>query len=845
MGKSVFHPKWIVTGYNLVFRHGILVPTILLTLAAIIASGIIGETVYYLFGAPENLAARTLPLTIPLLTAPWLLVLLLIIFRRMGRIERELEHAEDTQRILLHSIPGAATYIDADRVYRDVNKTFEDWFGMKREDVVGRPVREVLGEESYLALASYVDDVLKGVERTVEIVRAFPVRGRMHGQITFTPDIDPDGHVRGYFTLLTDVSDIYLANERFRNFAEASSDWFWETDADGRYTYFSGEDEEASGVPPAEKIGKTRSEVSRIYNEDRELDLPSAEVLEIEAIVEARQPFVDRRYRLNGSDGVERYLSVSGKPFYDSRGDFVGYRGTGTDLTEKKKAENAFIELKHMYQQLVDISPDAIVLQTSENGRIAFANRAACRLAGVDDDNFDLVGKDTLDFIHPDYRDGARSRNQTVLAGGDAQPITPGIFVRNDGSSLHVERGVTPCQYEGKPAFISVIRDISARHEAQLELENSKARLSSILTIAPVAIIAISEDGTIEMFNAGAEEIFGYLSEEVIGGNINMLIPERYRHNHDAWIAAFAESEQKMRAMTEREPIHGLHRGGHEFPAEASISRENHPTGVLMTVAMRDITERQDAEENLRLALVDAEQANQAKSDFLATMSHELRTPLNAIIGFSDMIERQYFGALGSEKYSEYANDIQTSGKHLLALVNDILDLSAIEAGKQSLAREEFDIRVIANECIQAIIAVAKARQIEVGFTIPDDLPLIYADKRAIKQILFNLLSNAVKYTLKNGKIELRVAIEGSFHALVVRDTGIGIPPDKISTLTEPFVRTESDPHLAQEGTGLGLAIVKSLSDLHGGELKIESQAGVGTNVTVWIPGENLVQAQN
>jgi signal transduction histidine kinase len=254
-------------------------------------------------------------------------------------------------------------------------------------------------------------------------------------------------------------------------------------------------------------------------------------------------------------------------------------------------------------------------------------------------------------------------------------------------------------------------------------------------------------------------------------------------------------------------------------------------------ISFVDITERRRAEEDRRLALIDAEHANQAKSDFLATMSHELRTPLNAIIGFSDMIEGQFFGKLGSEKYLEYAHDIHNSSEHLLALVNDILDLSAIEAGKQPLVMEELVVREVAADCTPIIINAAFEKNISFSVEISDDLPPLLADRRAVKQILFNLLSNAVKYTTRDGKIVLKATAANGGHVLEVVDTGIGVPSEKLPGLTDPFVRSESDPHMAQEGSGLGLAIVKSLVDLHGGNLDIASEVGVGTSVSVYFPG--------
>ncbi|NQU62281.1 MAG: HAMP domain-containing histidine kinase, partial [Rhodospirillales bacterium] len=233
--------------------------------------------------------------------------------------------------------------------------------------------------------------------------------------------------------------------------------------------------------------------------------------------------------------------------------------------------------------------------------------------------------------------------------------------------------------------------------------------------------------------------------------------------------------------------------------------------------------------------LTEQVQANQAKSEFLANMSHDLRTPLNAILGFADFISNQYFGPVG-DKYQEYAEDIHSSGELLLSLVNDILDLSAIEAGKRSLAKENLSITDVVTECEKFIEEKAKSLGIDLIVEVPKDLPSLYADRRAIMQILLNLLSNAVKFTPEGGKVVLRATATNEHHTIEVSDTGTGIPDDKIATITDPFVRGETDPHQTQEGTGLGLTIVKSLVDLHDGELDIKSTVGKGTTVTVTLP---------
>lgn len=248
------------------------------------------------------------------------------------------------------------------------------------------------------------------------------------------------------------------------------------------------------------------------------------------------------------------------------------------------------------------------------------------------------------------------------------------------------------------------------------------------------------------------------------------------------------------------------------------------------------VIERIQAEEEIRVALVEAEQANQAKSEFLATMSHELRTPLNAILGFSDILSNQYFGPPGEGKYREYAMDIHSSGEHLLELVNDLLDLSTIEAGKQSLVKEELPADEIVSECLRIVGEKAYNVGLELVMNVPKGNTPLFADRRAIKQIFLNLLFNAVKFTPEGGKVTISAKASKQNTTFNITDTGQGISDEELPTLTEPFVRSERDPHKTVEGWGLGLAITNSLVELHDGKMDIKSTIGKGTTVTLAFP---------
>ena len=258
----------------------------------------------------------------------------------------------------------------------------------------------------------------------------------------------------------------------------------------------------------------------------------------------------------------------------------------------------------------------------------------------------------------------------------------------------------------------------------------------------------------------------------------------------------------------------------------------------------QDETEQKEIEKKLLLERTRAELANRAKSEFLANMSHEIRTPLNAIIGFADIIEKELFGPVGNEKYGEYVGDIHASAAHLLDLVNDILDISTIEAGEMSLSPVDLDLAELFEECARVVREQARKAKIRLTVRQPEESISVYADRRAIRQILLNLLSNAIKFTPPGGDVTVASEISAEVFTISVSDTGIGIPAQHISTITQPFETGNDDPHTStkgnpyvrSKGTGLGLAIVRSLANLHGGDIAIESEEDRGTTARIWIP---------
>jgi len=393
-------------------------------------------------------------------------------------------------------------------------------------------------------------------------------------------------------------------------------------------------------------------------------------------------------------------------------------------------------------------------------------------------------------------------------------------------------------------------REDSARAttaEAQLKertaaLEQSEKHTRLILDTALDAVVGMDAGGTITEWNPHAESIFGWSRADALGRQLSeLIIPRALREAHETGLRRFLETGEGP-VLNKRIEIQALHRDGHEFPVELAISPVSYNGSVAFSAFVRDITARKQAEaelaqrnQELAYARDRAEDASRAKSTFLANMSHELRTPLNAIIGFSDVLLERMFGDM-NPKQENYVRNIHASGKHLLSLINDILDLSKIEAGRLELNVTTVHLPSTLQNSLTLVRERARNQKIALSCAVDPRIGDIEADERKIKQIMLNLLSNAVKFTPEGGRVDVAAQLTDSVVEVSVKDTGIGIAQKDHAAVFEEFRQVGRHYSARQEGTGLGLALTKRFVELHGGTLRLDSELGRGSTFTFTIP---------
>ena len=492
------------------------------------------------------------------------------------------------------------------------------------------------------------------------------------------------------------------------------------------------------------------------------------------------------------------------------------------DVTRAEELEQVKLQ-----SAALEAAANAIVI-TDQEGCVIWCNQAFTTLTGYLLN--EVYGK-TLSFLNSGEHNDAFYGNlwKTIQSGQVWEGETTNR--KKDGCVYVEQQMITPVKNnEGDIThFISIKQDISDRKEAEAALRDSEVRIRTLVNTVVDGIVTANEQGVIQSFNPAAERLFGYSREEVEGENLTTLMPSPYREEHPTYLSNYLRTGKRKIIGTEREAV-ARHKDGTTFPIDLSISEMQLGRQRMFTGIIRDITPRKEFEKQLLEAKEAAETANQVKSEFLANMSHEIRTPMNSIMGFTDILLDEDL----PPEQREALETIKKSSDRLLNLINEILDLSKIEAGSIALEKIPFDLESLVLEVCQLIRPVVGEKSIEIRCAIEDGpWDVVMGDPTRIRQVLLNLLGNAVKFTKKGEVVtSVRRLEETDDHILVevsVSDTGVGISEENLTTIFAAFTQADGTTTRKYGGTGLGLTISQRLIRLMGSAITVESREGTGT----------------
>jgi PAS domain S-box-containing protein len=477
---------------------------------------------------------------------------------------------------------------------------------------------------------------------------------------------------------------------------------------------------------------------------------------------------------------------------------------------------------------------DAALMVCSE-GEAVFLNKQLLETLGYDSfADFSSAGGVTRMF---------RRRAPDVATSGGAVPVA-----RRDGEIVALEGKLTTIEWDGAPAMLTTFRrpadtELNTRYRAlELDLRAREAEgreLHAILDTATDGVAILDGDGRILGLNRSAEALFGYEQNEVAGESYTILFATE---SHPAAIDYLSglKTNGVRSVLNDGREVMGRARQGGVLPVFMTIGRIGVEPASKFCVVMRDMTQWKNAERDLKDARRTAEEASALKSDFLAKISHEIRTPLNAIIGFTEVILEERFGPIGNDRYKDYLKDIHASGALVMSLVNDLLDLSKIEAGKLELNFGSVDANRVINESVSMMQAQAIRERVIIRLSLAPQFPNIVADERALRQIVLNLLSNAVKFNQPGGQVIVSTALTDAGAAVLrVRDNGVGMTEKEVEIALEPFRQIQTSRHT--KGTGLGLPLTKALVEANRAAFSIRSRKDEGTLVEVSFPSTRVL----
>ncbi|MSO92194.1 MAG: PAS domain S-box protein [Rhodospirillales bacterium] len=644
----------------------------------------------------------------------------------------------------------------------------------------------------------------------------------------------PDGQVLRDFGTVQDITERKTAEARLRDALESMAEGAALFDSEDRLTLFNSRfANPVYGLDRAIRPGMTFEEVARA---SARASLYHPLMGDAEAWIQKRLELhrgAPSRHEQHYADG--RWIEIHEYPTHDG-GIFL----VRTDITERKAAEQALSESRALLRAVIDALP-AMVSAKDRDSRYVFMNRYQADLYNVTPEG--AVGKSATSILGAEYGARTETLDRQVLATGEPTPYYEGEWTDAFGKQYFLLTRKVPLRdARGEVAnVVTVSLDITDRRRAEAELARSEERFRRYFDLGLVGMAVASPDQRYVEVNDHLCHITGYSKKELLEMRWSDIThPDDISRNlmaHNRMVNGHLDGLSLDKRYIRKDgsiahvivSIRSLP-GADRFPE-------------LMLAVVQDVTEQKKTEAALADAMREAELANRAKTNFLAAMSHELRTPLNSIIGFSEVLAGETFGPIGHARYREYIRDIEAAGRHLLDLINEILDISRIETGRLALEERLVDVPRLVTGCLHLVGERAQASGIVLQSNVAKALPALRADEVRVKQIVLNLLSNAIKFTPRGGTVSVGVALNGedSFE-LTVSDTGQGIAADKLVGVLSPFAQAEDVLTRPHAGAGIGLPLSKRLAELHGGSLDLESRQGAGTTVRIRFPKDRTVR---
>jgi len=732
--------------------------------------------------------------------------------------------ADEMLRAVFESAAVAMGFADAAGTLVAANPALCTLAGCAREDLVGQPLADLVPRAASLAQAlsgeatgSAGDWELRRADGTrVAVLATWRPMASPQGTATLVTLADIDPH----------VAALRRSEERYRNVTENIAEGILVIQ-DARVAYANPSVLSLIGYAWEELEG--REFLPFVHPDHRAMVLDNY------------------RKRITGEPVEPRYdlqvLNRSGEPVWVELGAVViPWKGRPatlsfvSDIRVRKRAEEALRESEEQlrrseqrYRELFDNASEGIVVV--QDGKFVMANRAAVALTGYSETL--AIGGGFLNMVHPDDRADAVERHMRRMRGESPERRHEMRVMRADGSVAWVETSAVTIQWEGRPAALTFVADISERKRLEEELRRSLEERNTILENTLVGVMR-TVDGRCQWINRKFLETSGYPAEELIGQPMAVHFPDEQAHQ------VFVEASEPVLASGEAHAAEcQLRRGDGSLYWAQLLGNRIDPAdaaqGIIWTCL--DVSERRRAEENIRRALEQQRELNQLKSRFVSMTSHEFRTPLAAILSSAQLM-RLYGERMPAAEKEELAGSIEDGVQRMSKMLDDILVIGRAEAGMLVFRPAVLDVRAFCHSLLEEARAASAASRRgprpELVLACRDDAPSRIADEKLLRHALGNLLSNAVKYSPEGGQVVLEVSCSPQELSFAVRDGGIGLPAEEIPRLFETFYRASNASHIP--GTGLGLAIVKRSVELHGGSVSVESEPGRGSCFRVTVP---------